>query len=71
MAKEPKNQPGKLTRLYGITEKDGFYQCVEIKVDLDNKIVQEIKREDPIGLEAARVQFKVAVVRNVIEGSLE
>lgn len=61
----------KLTKLFGIKEVNGLYQLVVVKADLEKEVISEIKLQDPIGLESARVQFKVEVVRSVIEGSLD
>jgi len=61
----------KITKLYGIAEKDGMYHVVTAKVDLENKLIIESKVDEAVNLESARVQFKVHVVRNVLEGLIE
>lgn len=70
VAKEAKTE-AKLTKLFGIKEVDGEFQVVTIKADLDKKSIVEMHLDEPMILESARVQFKITVIRNVIEGSLE
>lgn len=70
VAKEVKPEV-KLTKLFGIKEVDGQYQVVTVKADLDKKSIVDIHLDDPMILESARVQFKVTVIRSVIEGSLD
>jgi len=67
---KPKELP-KITRLYGIAENDGLYSVVSVSVDLEKNEVLDTHLEEAMNLESARVQFKVRVVRKVLEGSLD
>ena len=71
MDKKLKDKDQRITKLYGIQEEDGMYHVVTVKADLENLKIIESHSEEPMNLESARVQFKVHVVRNVIEGNLD
>ena len=71
MDKKLKDKDQRITKLYGIQEEDGMYHVVTVKADLENLKIIESHSEESMNLESARVQFKVHVVRNVIEGNLD
>ena len=71
MEKKLKDKDPRITKLYGIREEDGMYHVVTVKADLDNLKIIDSHSEEAMNLESARVQFKVHVVRNVIEGNLD